>query len=108
MRCCLFVSQAIWRDVLTCFDFYKNDDLIYSNLSSRGDYMYYFKSPIDERYSLVKLEHTHANVIFEVVQREAAYLREFLDWVDDVKSPDDEAKHIKDTMMLESENKARF
>ena len=70
--------------------------------------MYYFRLPIDECYSLVKLDTTHAHEVFEVANRERTHLRKFLDWVDHVQSIEDEVNFLKEIQCLEAENKTRL
>ena len=70
--------------------------------------MHYFKLPIDETYSLVKLDLTQADEVYEVVDRERAHLSTFLDWLSCVNSVEDELRFMKEMMTLEIENKARI
>ncbi|MEB7824472.1 GNAT family N-acetyltransferase [Staphylococcus chromogenes] len=69
--------------------------------------MHYFKLPIDETYSLVKLELTHADEVYDVINRERAHLNAFLDWVPLINSVEDELRFLKKMMTLEIENKVR-
>ena len=70
--------------------------------------VHYFKLPIDETYSLVKLDLTQADEVYEVVDRERAHLSTFLDWLSCVNSVEDELRFMKEMMTLEIENKARI
>ncbi|PNY93427.1 N-acetyltransferase [Staphylococcus chromogenes] len=69
--------------------------------------VHYFKLPIDETYSLVKLELMHAGEVYDVINRERAHLNAFLDWVPHINSVEDELRFLKKMMTLEIENKVR-
>lgn len=56
-----------------------------------------FRREIRDGFFLRLLEEKHAEAIFEIVDRERAYLREWLPWVDRTGQPADTLQFIKST-----------
>ncbi|RDX00618.1 GNAT family N-acetyltransferase [Listeria kieliensis] len=54
-----------------------------------------FKLKIDEQLSLVQPSFSMATEVFKVLDKDREHLREFLDFVDNTKSPEDEKGYIK-------------
>lgn len=63
-----------------------------------------FRKPIREDAYLALLEERHAEEAFAVVERERAYLREWLPWVDPARSTDDILRFIKDSLRQFADN----
>jgi len=63
-----------------------------------------FRKQIQEDVYLALLEERHADEVFAVVERERAYLREWLPWVDPTRTVDDTRKFIKDSLQQFAHN----
>ena len=60
---------------------------------------------VDERIVLKRLETFHTNELFKVINRNRIYLREWLPWVDNIKSPEDSLYFIQVQSALHEESK---
>jgi ribosomal-protein-serine acetyltransferase len=57
-----------------------------------------FRLTIQDGIDLTLMEERHADVIFDAVERDRAYLREWLPWVDQSTSVDDISKFIRTSL----------
>jgi ribosomal-protein-serine acetyltransferase len=64
-----------------------------------------FRAPIDDHIYLQLLEERHAHEVFSLVDRDRAYLREWLPWVDATESVDDSLIFIKSSLEQFASNK---
>src|SRR5258708_5443411 len=56
-----------------------------------------FRARINESIELRLLEPSHSDPLFRAVDRNRAYLRQWLPWLDRSRSPEDTAQHIRET-----------
>src|SRR5277367_289346 len=64
-----------------------------------------FEKQIQDGVFLRLMEERHAEEVFAVVDRERAYLREWLPWVDPARAAGDILRFIKDSLLQFASNK---
>lgn len=54
---------------------------------------------LDEEVELIPLEPKHAEMVFALIERNREYLREWLPWVDKIRSVGDESKFLEEELV---------